>query len=335
MRNLRAFSFNVIAALCLAATLSACATREIPFATLNAKYSLPSSQYFEPEPGLKVHYTDEGSRSGAVVVLVHGFAASVHAWRPWIDRLGSDYRFVAIDLPGHGLTQTPKDYRASLDNNVALVDALADKLRLDRFVLGGNSMGGGVALSYALAHPERLTGLVLVDAAGWPGERGSGGSGPPLVFQLLTNPFGRAVLKSFNPAMFATGGLKSAYLDERLVTKELVDRYAELALAPGHRDILITQDSRPGRRITRDDIRTIQTPTLVLAGEQDKIIPVEQSRSLAAAIPGAKLITYPQGGHVPMEQLPDQSAADFKAFVDGLARRASLCLRRGACAFVG
>jgi hypothetical protein len=94
---------------------------------------------------------------------------------------------------------------------------------------------------------------VLVDAAGWPGEKGAGGSSPPLAFQLLTNPVGRAILKAFNPRIFAKGGLKSAYLDETLVTDALIDRYADLALAPGHRDILITQNSRPGRRITQDD----------------------------------------------------------------------------------
>jgi len=320
MRILRTLGLLAVLALGLSALLAACATREIPYASLNARYALPSSQHFEPQPGLKVHYTDEGNPAGQVVVLVHGFAASVHAWRPWIDRLGTDYRFIAIDLPGHGLTEAPETYRASQDGNVALVQALADMLKLDRFVLGGNSMGGGVALNYALAHPDRLDGLVLVDAAGWPGEAASGGSGPPLAFQLLTNPVGRAILKAFNPRIFARGGLKAAYLDETLVTDELIDRYADLALAPGHRDILITQNSRPARRITQDDIRTITTPTLVLAGEQDRIIPVEQSKSLAAAIPAARLITYPEGGHVPMEQLPDQSAKDLKAFVEGLTR---------------
>ncbi|MBI1360078.1 MAG: alpha/beta fold hydrolase [Alphaproteobacteria bacterium] len=318
---LRAAGLIVLLSLGFAVVLAACAPREIPYTTLTAKYALPSSNYFEPAPGLKVHYTDEGNTSGAVIVLVHGFAASVHAWRPWIDRLRGDYRFVALDLPGHGLTQAPANYRASLDKNVALVNALADHLQLDHFLLGGNSMGGGVALNYALSHPERLSALVLVDAAGWPGEKGTGGSGPPLVFQLLTNPIGRAILKSVNPRMFAVGGLKAAYLDKRLVTDALINRYVELALAPGHRDILITQNSAPHLRITKDDIRSIKIPTLVLAGEKDKIIAVEQSKSLAAAIPGAVLITYPNGGHVPMEQLPEQSAADLKAFIDALPGR--------------
>ena len=150
--------------------LAGCATGEIPYADLKARYGLPSSHTFEPEPGLRVHYTDEGKASGRTLIMVHGLAASVHAWRPWVQRLSAEYRLIAIDLPGHGLTEAPPGYQASLDRNAALVDALANQAGVSRFVLAGNSMGGGVSLAYAMAHPEKLDGLVLVDAAGWPGQ---------------------------------------------------------------------------------------------------------------------------------------------------------------------
>ncbi|RZA12505.1 MAG: alpha/beta hydrolase, partial [Lysobacteraceae bacterium] len=88
-----------------ASGLVACASSEIPITKLSAEYSLPTSQTFEPSPGVRVHYTDEGNRAGRTLILVHGFAASVHAWQPWVERLKTAYRLVAIDLPGHGLTQ--------------------------------------------------------------------------------------------------------------------------------------------------------------------------------------------------------------------------------------
>ena len=312
----RILSIGVIAAAALLGALAACATREIPYATLAQKYELPASQRFEPAPGLHIHYTDEGNPAGRTLILVHGFAASVHAWRPWIDRLDDDYRLIAIDLPGHGLTEAPKGYRASLDKNAELVGRLADHAGVTRFILAGNSMGGAVSINFAMKHPERLDGLVLVDAAGWPGEDDGDTGGPPLVFRLMNNPVGRTILKWFDPRMFAKGGLQSAYLDESLVTDSLVDRYGELALAPGHRDILLTQNSQPSAPITRADFAQIAVPTLVLSGEQDKLIPVEASRAIAAAIPGAKLVTYPEGGHVPMEQLPDETVRDLKVFID-------------------
>lgn len=310
-----------VAPVLVGSVLASCATREVPFAELQAEYGLSSSAYFEPDPGLRVHHTVDGSPSDRTIILVHGFAASVHAWRPWVERLEGEYRLIAIDLPGHGLTEAPKGYRASLEANVALVDELATKVGADRFVLAGNSMGGAVSLSYALQHQERLEGMVLVDSAGWSGGDEPSSEGPPLVFALLNNPVGRFFLKLFDPRTFASGGLEAAYLDESLVTDALVDRYVDLALAPGHRDILLTQDSTPPTPITRATLSTIAVPTLVLAGEQDRIIPVEASNEIAAAIPGSVLITYPDGGHLPMEQLPDESADDVRDFLRSLPPR--------------
>ncbi len=306
---------RVAAALLALASLAACASREIPIADLKARYAFASSHSFEPQPGVKVHYTDEGNREGRTLILVHGFAASTHAWRPWVQRLSADYRLIAIDLPGHGLTETPAGYRATLEGNAALVDALANEAGVRRFVLAGNSMGGAVSLSYAMAHADRLDGLVLVDAAGWPGEDGKKAGGPPFFVGLFNNPVGHGFMKLFDPRLFAEGGLKDAYLDEKLVTDELLKRYVDMAMGTHHRDVLLGQQSQPVKSWTPEDFRRIAIPTLVMAGEQDKLIPVDDSRAIAAAIPGAKLVTYAQGGHLPMEQLPDETVRDLRAFL--------------------
>jgi alpha-beta hydrolase superfamily lysophospholipase len=117
---------------------------EMPCGALTRQYGLPSSQH--SSPGVRVHYTDEGNREGRTLILVHGFAASVHAWRPWAERLSADFRIVAIDLPGHGLTQTPDGYRATLTSNAALIDALANAIGVRSFVLrkfdGRNRVAG-------------------------------------------------------------------------------------------------------------------------------------------------------------------------------------------------
>ena len=300
--------------------LSGCAQRDILWPELEAKYANAQSRYAEFPGGLHVHYRDEGNSAGPAIVLVHGFAASLQAWEPWVARLGGDYRIISLDLPGHGLTRAPEGYVASTDGNVAIVDELTRRLGAERFVLGGNSMGGAVAWNYALQHPDRLRGLVLVDSAGWPSHR-KGGAGPPAIFRLLGNPAGRTILKSFDPTPLAKRGLRSAYVDERLVTPALVARYTDFARAPGHKDILLTMQNRPRAPVSAQTFATLRLPTLVLVGEADRVIPPAQSRSLAAAIPGAKLIAYPGVGHVPMEQIPDRSAADVAAFLRGLATR--------------
>lgn len=305
-----------LATLIFCLLLSACAKPEQPWAQLESRYAAPASRYLDLPAGVRVHYRDQGPRTGRTVVLVHGFAASLHAWEPWVARLSPDYRVITLDLAGHGLTRTPPGYRMSTEGQVALVDAVTRNLGVERFVLGGNSMGGAVAWSYALAHPERLQGLVLVDAAGWPVEGKREGS--PLAFRLLANPVGRAVLKRIDLRSIAEKGLKQAYVDEALVTDALVDRYADLAMAPGRRELILTSQSRPREPIARATFARIATPTLVVTGEADTVIPAAASRGLAGAIPGAKLITYPGVGHVPMEQIPDRSAQDLKGFLESL-----------------
>jgi len=298
--------------------LAGCATADLPWSTLEAKYTSPASRFMDLPGGLHVHYRDQGDPAAPhTVVLVHGFAASLQAWEPWVARMTPGYRVISLDLPGHGLTRAPAGYKASLDADVALIDALTRRLGASKFVIAGNSMGGAIAWSYALAHPERLDGLILVDAAGWP-HKAKPGAGGILVFSLLGNPAGRWVLEHIDPTPLAKQGLKQAYVDPALVTPDLVHRYVDLARAPGHRAILLTQNSGPHPVITPARFADIHTPTLVMVGAVDKVIPPEDSEGLAGAIPGARLLVYPGVGHVPMEQVPDQSAADAKAFIDAL-----------------
>lgn len=313
---MRPFARLILAGLA-ALSLSGCLAADIPYPTLEAKYASPASRYMDLPGDLRVHYRDEGPRDAPAVVLVHGFAASLHAWEPWVQRLSPEYRVVSLDLPGHGLTRAPDGYQASGERSVAVVDELTRRLGVERFVLGGNSMGGGVAWNYALTHPDRLRGLVLVDAAGWP-DPDRDRQDAPMVFKLLANPVGRYVLRNTDPALMAERGLKQAYGDERLVTDALVTRYVELARAPGHRAILTGGRGGAGKPVTPETFRAIRTPTLVMTGEKDALIPAAHARGFAGAIPGAKLVVYPEGGHVPMEQLPDRSAADLRAFLETL-----------------
>ena len=286
---------------------------DIPYDSLEAKYDSPASRYMDLGGGVRVHYRDEGRREGPTLVLVHGFSASLHAWEPWVRALSGEYRVISLDLPGHGLTRADQGYGAGRAGYGAVVDQVTRKLGVERFTLAGNSMGGAVAWEYALDHPGRLEGLVLVDAAGWP----SSGGNQAVIFRILQNPVGRALLKNIDTRPLVRQGLVAGYLDPALVTEELVDRYVDLARAPGHKDIILglMGSFDPKDAATKERLAAITAPTLVLHGTEDRLIPVSAAGRFGDAIPGAQVIIYDKVGHVPMEQIPDRSAADLKAWL--------------------
>ncbi|MBU4434454.1 MAG: alpha/beta hydrolase [Alphaproteobacteria bacterium] len=284
---------------------------DIPYDVLDARYASPASRFMDLPGGLHVHYRDEGRREGPTLVLVHGYSASLQAWEPWVRALSSDYRVISLDLPGHGLTRADQGYAGGRQGYGAIIDQVATRLGAQHFTLVGNSMGGAVAWTYAVDHPDRLDGLVLVDAAGWP----STGDSQVMIFRVLRYPLGRALLKNIDTRPLVRQGLQAGYVDPKLVTPQLIDRYVDLARGSGHRDILLSLQTVPSRPASPALLARITAPTLVMFGQQDKLIPVADGRRFADAIPGATLITYPGVGHVPMEQIPERSAADLKAWL--------------------
>ena len=299
----------------ITALLAGCAS-DLSYDALEAKYDAPASHYLDTPDGLHVRYRDQGPRGAPVLLMIHGFSASLEAWSPWAERLSGQYRVISLDLPGHGLTRAPASWAPSIDAYADVADSLAASLGVTSYVVVGNSMGGAAAWDDALRHPGHVRGLVLVDSAGWPGEKA--GRAPPLVFNMMRSAPGRAVLRHVDTSPLARSGLKSAYVDRALVTPALVGRYVDYSRAPGHRDLLLRIQSRPAAAIDAGGFKAITAPTLVMHGEADALIPVADGRAFAAAIPGAKLVTYPGVGHVPMEQIPDRSAADLKAFLVSL-----------------
>lgn len=290
---------------------------DTPYEKLEADYASPASQYMQLPDGVRVHYRDEGNRDGPAIVLVHGFSASLHTWEPWVERLGDDYRVISLDLPGHGLTRAPEGYQASIEGYAEMVDRVTRQLGAERFVLAGNSMGGNVAWVYALRHPERLSGLVLVNAAGWPDASDSGEE--PVVFKVLASPAGRALIGRMDSTNMVRGGLRAAFEPTpQMADDAMVQRYVQMARAPGHRDIIFSlMRGHADRPVATDEkLAAIETPTLVIHGDTDKLIDVEAGRQFAAAIPGSTLIVYEDVGHVPMEQVADRSAADLRAWLE-------------------
>ena len=287
-------------------------------AAMRSKYGASPSQFVDLGGGLIVHLRDEGPRDAPVILLLHGSNADLHTWTPWVEALAADTRVIRFDQIGHGLTGPTPDGDYASAAFVRTVDAVVDKLGVERFVLAGNSMGGGIALNYALAHPGRLDGLVLVDAGGAPPQGKTRGN---LGFSLARNPVLREVFARVTPRSLIERSLAQSVSNQAIVTPAAVDRYWELLRYPGNRDATFARFSQPRRSVTRERLATLKVPTLILWGEQDGLIPVAAGRWFHAVLPGSQLIVYPGIGHLPMEEAADATSRDLRAWLAGVRAR--------------
>jgi pimeloyl-ACP methyl ester carboxylesterase len=282
---------------------------DIPQAELLPRYGVGASR-FATLDGVQVHYRDEGA--GPPLVLVHGTSSSLHTWDGWVARLSSHRRVVRLDLPGFGLTGPAPDHDYTPSRYARVVLALMTALGIDRADVAGNSLGGRVALTMALEHPERVHGLVLVDSAGL------GGLKPPAIFALGRTPVLGHSLRWLTPRFVIRSNVEQVYGDPTRVTDALVDRYYELTRREGNREALYDRLNGPPDPDLDVRLGEVRAPVLVEWGERDRWIPLPFAHRLVEGIHGARLVTYPDAGHVPMEEVPEPTARDADAFLSSL-----------------
>ena len=289
---------------------------DIPVATLRARYGSPASQYVEVRPGLTVHLRDEGPRNGLPLVLLHGSNASLHTWQPWVARLGGRYRIISFDFPAHGLTGPAPDGQYTSGAFARVVDAVARNRGLARFVIAGNSMGGGVAARCAADHPERILALILIDAGGQPmkGERDI-----PLAFRIADTPVLRELVAGITPRWLVADGVRGAVAVRSVMSEPVITRYWELLRYPGNRAATLERFRQGYGSIAPADLARITAPALILWGRDDRFIPVASAAYFGKYLPHSRTVIYDHVGHLPMEEVPDRSADDVAAFLASLA----------------
>ncbi|MCK0069724.1 alpha/beta fold hydrolase [Kordiimonas laminariae] len=292
-------------------------TPDIPRHELVNKYATGASDFIELPSGAYAHYRKQGNENGETLVLIHGSNSSLHAWEDWVEILSSDYLIYTVDLPGHGLTgPTPAD-SYTYGAFVNFLREFKAAMNIDKFIIGGSSMGGGTSLQYALMYPQDLKALVLVDPAGISAPEGSKVD-RPLAFELAGRWYTDWILLNITPRSIVEEGLKKGFVDQSKITEEMIDRYWELARLPGNR--AATSKRFGSYRENRGDlpVSKINLPTLLLWGEKDLLIPVEAGIEMHKRMPNSTLITFDSVGHVPMEEIPEESARIAKEFIESL-----------------
>ncbi len=280
-------------------------------AELEAVYATAPSEFMHTA-GLRLHVRDSGPRMAPVILLLHGFGASLHTWDAWAKALESDYRVLRLDLPGAGLTGADPSGDYSDTRSLQVISSLLDELDIAQAVVVGHSLGGRLAWRFAAAQPHRVKQLVLVAPVGMqqPGSDDSAPTTPGLATRLLQVTLPKALVRS---------GLAQAYANPQALSEVTVDRYHDLLLAPQVRAAMLARMSQQAARTAPESmtpvIANISAPVLLLWGDQDRLIAPARAQEVLQLWPQARLVLLPGVGHLPHEEAPAMSLEALRAFI--------------------
>jgi len=246
--------------------------------------------------GINICYVVKGN--GPPVLLIHGFGEFMKTWWFNIDPLSEHYRVYAMDLPGHGLSDKPAvDYNLSFA--IESATHFMQALRIERASLIGHSLGGILGISIAINFPDMVDKLILVDSGGLSKEA-------PLLYRLCTLPIVGDILIKPTIKPLIKHGIKRAFYNPDFLTEEMLDMDYEFLKMPRTKEVLLSI-IRNGvslhgpypEVVMTDRLHLIKSPTLLIHGEQDEVIPVIYARKACNLIPQARLEIITECGHCP------------------------------------
>lgn len=276
-----------------------------PFHTARPDVPIELTDRYLNVDGLRVRYWDAGA--GPPLLLIHGLAVPIESWRHTIPALAEHYRVIAPDIPGFGDSSLPDPRWLEGGQPWEAVGGLLRQLLGDLGVtepasVVGHSMGGLVAVRYALMDPRSVRRLILVDAAGL------GREIHPLARVASVRPVAESLLHPIRP--FAR--LLTAFLAVQpdAFTPDFVDALVRHASRPGAKQAIIAYlrciADRHGQSsvYTPADLRALTMPVLVVWGQQDRALPVAHAEKALHAISDCRAVTFEQTGHAPQLERP-------------------------------
>lgn len=266
---------------------------------------------------IQISYEVHGNGNPTIVFL-HGFGASVETWRDIQNRLAKGNTLFFLDLKGFGLSSKPDDGKYSLDDQAEIVIAFMRAQNLRNVTLVGHSYGGAVLLFTYLKDrsaqtPNLVQRLVLIDAAAYVQEL-------PFFIELLRRPFVSWVVMNIVPTQIrASFTLRHLFYDTSRLSPERVARYADFFDTPGSYNSFVecAKQIVPANPDSISSlIKTISAPTLIIWGANDPAIPIEHGRRLHQDIRNSILVVIPNCGHIPHEEVPEESLNAIIKFLE-------------------
>lgn len=254
--------------------------------------------------GTQIHYVERGK--GPVVILIHGLGDNTDVWQTTLEALGAKYRVIAYDQPGFGKSDKPFiSYR--IGTMVDFLDGFMKALHIEHASLVGNSMGGWVAVDFALRHPEKVDRLVLISAAGyasWPSPEVAN------ALRLAT----RSDFRKLNMLAFYDG---KAFSSDAMID----DMFAQHIAANDNYAIQQLLDSAARREdVVNDVVKKITQPTLIVWGRADRLIPLSLGTRFHKDIRNSELNIIETCGHMPQVECPDALNRKLFQFLEPLRR---------------
>lgn len=245
----------------------------------------------------------EGQES---VIMLHGFSANKYNWLRFAKYLSGDYHVVALDLLGHGDNETDLNRSYSIVEQVEFVRQVAAELGIKRFHLVGNSMGGAISSLYAATHPEQVISATLISPAGVhdiPSEMDKlleEGKNPLIATTL--DEFAQVIDFVMEEKPYIPGPVAKVEAEKSVARVEINRKiFSDL-----RKDLELGMESR---------FQNIKAPVLIIWGDQDRAINVENIDKYAQLIPNATKVVYEGIGHLAMIEVPERSATTMLDFI--------------------
>lgn len=246
------------------------------------------------------------SGTGEPILLLHGFCSMLETWNGWQEQLSAHFKVISFDMPPFGITGPLNTHKQTrFDDYFSFFEKLVEKLELEKFHIGGNSIGGFTAWNYALKYPERINKMILISSVGYTFV-------PPVSFLSMLYPLG-SVTKHFTPKPILSAIYAQVYGNRNNISEQTKQLYYDFLRRKGTRAALsnmVNDLDLSGHRIQQ-----VETPTLILWGKKDTWVLPKNAHKFHKDIKNSSLKIYPHLGHVAQEEEPYSTAKDALDFL--------------------